>query len=143
MILPKYYEWRDSIRQSQHPIRYPNGRQNSKYTKFGVIHKKDKSEIRFGYVEGRKLIYYDEYVRLTKNLLIYEYLLNELRQGKKLLIIEVDVPSVGKRGHYGENVEESGICHCSKSSLEELMNDPSEAFGHGLCLAHSLYSNVL
>ena len=54
------------------------------------------------------------------------------------MICEVDVPANNKKGEYGKGCDENNICFMSIEKLELLLNDPSEAFGHGLCLAYSL-----
>ena len=50
----------------------------------------------------------------------------------------MDVPAKNKKGHYGKDCDYNNICNLSIEKLESLLNDPSEAFGHGLCLAYSL-----
>ena len=49
----------------------------------------------------------------------------------------MDVPAKDK-GTYGNDCDNNNICHMSIEKLELLLNDTSEAFGHGLCLAYSL-----
>ena len=53
------------------------------------------------------------------------------------MICEVDVPAKDKKGNY-DICDNNSICELSIQHLEVLSNDPSEAFGHGLCLAYSL-----
>lgn len=43
-----------------------------------------------------------------------------------------------KKGYYGNDCDDNNICNMSIEKLELLLNDTSEAFGHGLCLAYSL-----
>ena len=38
----------------------------------------------------------------------------------------------------GNDCDDNNICNMSIEKLELLLNDTSEAFGHGLCLAYSL-----
>ena len=50
----------------------------------------------------------------------------------------MDVPAKNKKGEYGKNCDKNNVYHMSIEKLELLLNDTSEAFGHGLCLAYSL-----
>lgn len=53
------------------------------------------------------------------------------------MICEMDVPAKNKNGNY--NIDNNdNICHMTIEKLELLLNDSSEAIGHGLCLAYSL-----
>ena len=81
---------------------------------------------------------FQEYIRLIKKLPEYKKLLDKLKNGKNIMICEIDVPAKNKRGEYGNNCDENNICHMSIEKLELLLNDTNEAFGHGLCLAYSL-----
>jgi hypothetical protein len=53
------------------------------------------------------------------------------------------VPANGKKGEYGKDSDEDNICILSLEKLKILMNDPSEAFGHGLCLAYALLQDTM
>jgi len=141
-ITPEYYGWRNSIWNCPHPIRYPNRRQNSKYTKFGMVKLKNQNEIRFGYIEGRKNFYFSEYIRLIHSIESYYNILNMLKEGKNILILEIDVPSPNKKGYYGKMCDSFGYYRATKETLLQLLDDPSEAFGHGLCLAFSLLNDL-
>ena len=55
------------------------------------------------------------------------------------MLCEVDVPCPGKNGNYECD---NNICHVSIDSLELMLDDPSEAFGHGLCIALSLLRDL-
>lgn len=133
-----YFRWRDSLWACDKPIRYPNKIQNRKNTQFALSIDANNVEKRMDYLTARKEIYAFEYIRLVKNLPIYRTLLAYLRMGKNLLICEIDVPATGKKGIYGQDCDDNNSCLISLEKLELLLNDPSEAFGHGLCLAYAL-----
>jgi hypothetical protein len=42
----------------------------------------------------------------------------------------------------GKDCDEDDICILSLEKLEILMDDPTEAFGHGLCLAYALFQDT-
>jgi hypothetical protein len=88
--------------------------------------------------QREKELYVKEYIRLIKVLPEYTKLLNKLKDGKNIMICEVDVPAKNKRGEYGNDCDDNNICFMSLEKLEKLLNDSNEAFGHGLCLAYSL-----
>ena len=100
------------------------------------------NETRLNYLQARKQIYAKEYIRLIQKLPEYGILLEKLRQGKNILICEMDVPANGKRDNYGLDCDENNNCLMSIEKLKILLNDTTEAFGHGLCLAYSLLMDL-
>ena len=137
-----YFRWRKSIRACPCPIRYPNGYHRKTQTLFSYSrHRKGEKHL-YSYLDAREKIYIKEYTRLVRNLPVYDTLLQKLRDGKNLLITEVDVPGPGKKGKSGEYIDEQGFYFATLSSLEELRADPSEPFGHGLCLAKALLDDL-
>ena len=83
-----------------------------------------------------------EYIRLIKDLPEYTTLLEYLKNGKNIMICEIDVPSKDKKGEYGKDCDANDICHLSIEKIELLLNDTNEPFGHGLCLAYSLLQDT-
>lgn len=136
-----YYRWRNSLWGCKNPIRYPNKIHRRKNTQFSLYIDATGNECRLNYIEARKEIYMKEYIRLVKNLPEYEKLLNKLKMGENIMICEVDVPAKNKMGYYKCDNEDN-ICHLSIEKLNLLLNDSSEAFGHGLCLAYSLLTDL-
>ena len=133
-----YFRWRNSLWECKNPIRYPNKKHRRKNTKFSICIDREGTVQRFDYISSRKELYVKEYIRLIKVLPEYTKLLNKLKDGKKIMICEVDVPAKNKRGEYGIDCDDNNICIMTIEKLEKLLNDSSEAFGHGLCLAYSL-----
>lgn len=137
-----YYRWRNDLWNCKNPIRYPNKIFRRKNTQFVLCIDKDGNETRMDYITSRKEIYVKEYIRLIKKLPEYTILLNKLKNNENIMICEVDVPAKNKKGNYGKDCDENNICHISIEKLELLLNDTSEAFGHGLCLAYSLLKDL-
>lgn len=133
-----YYRWRDSLWNCPHPIRYPNKIHRRKNTQFALCIDENNQHTQYDYLSARRILYINEYIRLIKQLSEYQQLLEKLWSGENIMICEMDVPSQNKSGHYGKDCDENNICHMTIDKLELLINDPSEAFGHGLCLAYSL-----
>lgn len=137
-----YFRWRNSLWECEKPIRYPNKIFRRKKTKFALCIDDSGREERLDYLAARKEIYVREYIRLVKELPKYNKLLDKLKNGENIMICELDVPASDKNGEYGKDCNENNICHMSIEKLEILLNDPSEAFGHGLCLAYSLLRDL-
>jgi len=137
-----YYRWRNSLWDCKNPIRYPNKMYRRKNTQFALCVEKDGTEKRLDYLSLRKDIYVKEYIRLVRKLPEYHKLLNKLKQGRNIMICEVDVPAKNKKGQYGNDCDENNICNMSIEKIELLLNDTSEAFGHGLCLAYAFLLDI-
>lgn len=139
MNIDLYLQWRNSLWNCPNPIRYPNKKWNTKHTKFScIVDENNKPILQMDYLTARREIYIKEYIRLIKQLPEYLELLEMLKCGKNILICEIDVPANGKHGFFGNDCNENNICFMSLQKLNLLLNDPNEAFGHGLCLAYSL-----
>jgi hypothetical protein len=138
-----YYRWRNSLWECTNPIRYPNKMHRRKHTQFALCIDKDGNETRMDYITTRKDIYVKEYSRLIRKTPEYSKLLTKLTKGENIMLCEIDVPANNKKGEYGNDCDENNICHMSIDKLEILLNDPSEAFGHGLCLAYCLLIDLL
>ena len=139
-----YYNWRNSLWMCKNPIRYPVGFHERKNCLFsiGEIFKNGKwEEKRYNYLEARKNIYMKEYIRLIRQLPIYKKFLNDVKNGVNIIITEVDLPSSNKKGSFNK-VDTTGFYYPTLESLNILLNDPSEAFGHGLCLTYALLEDL-
>jgi hypothetical protein len=78
---------------------------------------------------------------LARKLDIYNKLLQKLKDGTNICIFEIDVPEKSKKGHFNE-VEDDNTYNCTSDKINLLLNDPSEAFGHGLCLTKALLEDL-
>lgn len=137
-----YYRWRDSLWNCQKPVRYPNKFHRKARVMFSLSVSREGVERRLDYITSRKELYVNEYIRLVRKTAEYKVLLRKLKKGENLQICEVDVPANGKKGEYGKDCDEDDICILSLEKLEILMSDPTEAFGHGLCLAYALFQDT-
>lgn len=137
-----YNNWKNSLWSCDKPIRYPNKIFRRKNVQFALCIDKDGNETRMDYITTRKEIYMKEYIRLVKKLPEYNKLLNKLKMNKNIMICEIDVPAKNKKGEYGNDVNNDNICILSLEKLNLLLNDPNEAFGHGLCLAYALLTDL-
>jgi hypothetical protein len=136
VIQPEYFKWCDLICRCPNPIRYPNG-----YSRRGTVLFSLYNNQLHDYISSRYHIYFLNYSRIIRQLPIYSILLNKIRRGENICITEVDVPAHGKRGLYS-NVDQNGYFYPTLQNLDLLLRDPSEAFGHALCLTICLLEDL-
>lgn len=134
----KYMRWRNSLWACPNPVRYPNGYTNKSKVSYTLIIDKNDKMTELDYLASRKTLYLKEYVRLVRKTSEYHHLLSLLKEGKNLLLCEIDVPAKGKKGEYGKDVDHNNNCVLDIPKLVTLLEDPSEPFGHGLCLSLAL-----
>jgi hypothetical protein len=133
--MKKYIEWRDSLWNQPKAIRFPNKYKNIFCSLF--IDQDDQIS-QLNYIQSRKKIYIREYIRLVRKLPQYQKLVGLIRNGQKITILEMDVPSPKKKGNYGLLCNKHGIYTPTLQNLKILINDTNEPFGHGLCLSAAL-----
>lgn len=126
LIQPEYYKWREQIFACQHPIRYPNGFKRTSQVAFSLLKTENGTEERLDYISARKQIYIAEYCRLVRKLPEFDELKNFLKNGKTLILCEIDVPD-------NEIID--------VPVLTKLVENKKIKFGHGLCLAWELLKN--
>lgn len=139
-----YMFWRWSLWECQHPIRYPNGYHKRRMCKGTLILREDGNFRIISYIEARKELYVKEYSRLIRKTKEYSTLIDRLRQGKDIILLEIDVPKSSKKGLYGSCVtNKDGITtEMSLDLIDGLMKSPDEPFGHGLCIAKCLLEDI-
>jgi hypothetical protein len=131
----KYLEWRDLVWSCPKPVRYPNGINH----RHEVLYCLDDYDNHIGYLDARKEIYVKEYCRLVQDTPEFKELLRLHKAGKNLLICEMDVPSANKYGAYAKYAEDGPLSvPLTPASIDELLNDTTAPFGHGLCLVKLL-----
>jgi hypothetical protein len=135
-----YERWRDSLWSCQNPIRYPNTYLGKGSVVFSLFKDKYGKEERLDYIQARKMIYVNEYIRLVRKTKEYNILLEKLNKGINLMICEIDVPAKHKKGNYksDENIKLLDIDY-----INLLIDDNSEPFGHGLALSYALLSDKM
>lgn len=148
----EYKLWRQKGMECIYPVRYPvgfDGRskcigsiQSSEYNK--CVNDEKYSPKLLTYIEARKEIYLKMYIKLVKKESDFKKLLKMLKEGKNLLIIEVDGPHgdhleyyKSKYGVKDDFITENTIL-ASQENMDIMLNDDKFAFGHGYCLAIAL-----
>jgi hypothetical protein len=151
-LTPEYWNWRKKLSRCEYHIRYPVGfnyRSNCLYAlkriskqENGIYYEK------LDYIQARKEIYMPVYIKLAKKEKQYNDLLEMLKKGINILIIEVDSPHQEDLEYYKEKygVDDDFIVNntmiCNKENIDIMLNDPKHPFGHGYCLGISLFNDL-
>lgn len=144
-LTPEYLAWRTKGFNCKYPVRYPvgfNHRHNCLYALKSLDGQIDPTPL--DYIESRKQIYLPVYIELVRSEPQFKLLVEKLRNGENLLIIEVDGPHQESlsyyRGKYGvkDDFIENSTMLATKENLDIMLNDPKHPFGHGYCLAIAL-----
>lgn len=139
-----YWKWRNRGINNKQYVRYPCGfnyRHNVEYTLW--LNNSGQYE-KLDYIQARKKIYVKEYCHMVKNKNKFKELHNRVKNGEKLLIIEVDGPHEEIMNYYKEkynvpnNFIENNTMLITQNNIEIMLNDPKKPFGHGYCLAMAL-----
>src|SRR3989338_8696227 len=142
----QWYDWHTRGFRNNEAVRFPVGEKLRHHCLFSVQddlngHVDDK---RLSYVDARKVLYCKMYCSCVRIHPTFAELQDQLRQGKNLLIIEVDGPHQESLPYYMENYHvsdtfiQNGTVVVDVPNMKLLMNDEKHAFGHGYCLAMEL-----
>jgi len=145
-LTEKYYAWRNKGMYNEYPVRYPVGYKNrgaciySLYIPFNGNEECKK----LNYIDARKQIYVNKYCELVKKHPKFNELLEKIKKGEKLLIIEVDGPHQESLQYYEDEYKvpdhfiENSTIEVNEENMKIMLNDPKHPFGHGYCLAIAL-----
>ena len=154
-ITDEYWAWREKGCNTKYAVRYPVGYHHKKEC-IGSISEEDLEECATGtehkigcvtalsWIEARKKIYLPLYEEAVKRHKTFKVLLEMLRKGKNLLIIEVDGPHQESLQYYidkygvAEDFIEDDTMLVTDESIDIMLNDNKHSFGHGYCLAKAL-----
>lgn len=144
-LTDEYWAWRKKGFENDHAVRYPVGFHHRKNCLYAFV--EDPSE-RLDYIESRKKLYVPIYINLVKKEDKFRQLVEKLRNGKNLLILEVDGPHGESLDYYKERygVDDDFITGntmlATMENLDIMLNDGKYPFGHGYCLAAALLSEL-
>jgi len=130
----------------KYPIRYPVGYNHRSKCLFAI--KDLNNPVPLDYVQSRIQIYLPLYVELVRKEAQYTELLNKVRRGENILIIEVDGPHQESLDYYkekyniGDDFIQNKTMLCTKENLNIMLYDTKHAFGHGYCLAVALLMDL-
>lgn len=150
-ILPAYWIWREKLMKNKYPVRYPVGF-NYRDQCVGSIYLKDSNDKTnyqtLNYIDARKQIYMPVFIKLARNHHQFKELLDRLKKGENLLIIEVDGPHQESINYYIEKYSDKYVIGndfiinntilATADNMKIMLNDSKHPFGHGYCLAIGL-----
>lgn len=134
---PAYWAWRAKGMSHHRWVRYPCGFKHHPEAMGSIVGTPD-SWVLIGYLEARRKIYYPVYREIAATTRTFKALHKRLfAKGEKIQINEVDGPSYDpKEDPFCETHQ--GSLPMSHEMLDRLMDNPSQAFGHGYSLAGAL-----
>lgn len=141
-LTPEYHKWRKKGFNCKHSIRYPVGFHYRHKCLFAT--KKVNPIKKLNYVESRKEIYVPLYINMVRKEKQYQDLVNKLKNGINLLILEVDGPHQESMDYYKKtyNVPDDWIdkktIEVNENNMKIMLNDEKHNFGHGYCLGIAL-----
>lgn len=143
-LLPDYWDWRDKGMNNNYAVRYPVGISHRGKCLYSLTDEGDQLD----YIEARKQIYLSLYCSLVRRQVQYQQLLQKLRHGINLLIVEVDGPCEQSLDYYiakygvSDSFIDNSTMLATRDNLELMLNDSRHPFGHGYCLAWSLLEDI-
>jgi hypothetical protein len=146
-ITDNYWFWRKSGMDMPDAIRYPVGIDH----KHEVLYSLWETEGEFkklNYVEARKEIYAKVYSKLVTQHETFYQLVDMLKEGKNLLILEIDGPHQESLQYYQDkyhvntNFIENHTMLATTDNLNIMLNDTKHSYGHGYCLASCLLEHL-
>lgn len=136
-----WYKWHDSLLKHTLPVRRPNGKKVPLYAWW--------KGRKLGVIESRKEIYVPYLQQLYRNHPVYQKLLNEVRTGKNIIILEPDGP---RHELYPDGMSVSlellyGLQNVTKMKDfpgGDRFGDPNKyvPYGHGYVLALTLLEDL-
>ena len=132
-ITPEYWKWRMKLMTNPHPVRYPVGYYGRKECVCSIWPNEKGQYECLDYITARKKIYCHIYGEAAKIHPRFLELREKLKHGKNLLILDVDGPKYTNKSPFNR-VENESI-EVNEMNIKELLNDPSQPFGHGYVLA--------
>ena len=151
-----YHLWRAKGMSCKHPIRYPVGMM-CRSGCVGVLVESEQQKCvldetyipnLLGYVDARKEVYLPIYSELVEKQPDFQKLIQKLKSGKNILIVEIDGPHGECLDYYqdkygvGKEFIENNTMLATPENLNIMLYDTKFPFGHGYCLAIALNRNL-
>ena len=144
-LTPEYFAWREKGFRNPQAVRYPVGFHHRHNCLYSLASENGKiNPTKLSYIEARFKIYMPLYINSVIKQSQFKTLLEKLRAGINLIIVEVDGPHEESMDYYKEKygvaddfIQENTML-CAKENLNIMAYDPRHNFGHGYCLAMAL-----
>lgn len=128
----KWHKWHESLKNHKYPVRRPNGRAKPLYAWW--------NEEKLDVVQARKAIYIPELQKLYRAHPVYQKLLEKVRGGQNIIIVEPDGPNYTKYPN-GRDVTQELLVEMQDWTEQE---DSKRYFpyGHGYVIALTLFEDL-
>jgi hypothetical protein len=158
-ITTEYWKWRHDGMTHRLPVRYPNGFEDKEKcicclwptsNKLEDIDDEYTEMEQLDYITARKRVYAPIYIELAKQTEEFEELKAMVARGENIQILDVDGPDETiyekkapqpynkmAKGIHGVTSEVGSIA-ITRENIRAVLNDPTQPFGHGYCLAVAL-----
>lgn len=140
-LTPAFFKWRERGFKHNTWVRYPPGKKNM-HLCIGSYWPGEPKLLT--YVEARIKIYSKLYIDQVRKKKEYQQLIEKIKSGKKILIIEVDGPHGEDLNYYKEkykvddNFIQNNTMIATPENLTIMLHDTKYAYGHAYCLAWAL-----
>jgi hypothetical protein len=142
-LTEEYFKWRMKGLKNRYAVRYPVGR-NHRHECMGLYMNGNL----YNYIDARKEVYLPLYISLLDGKEKFVELLDILKKGTNILLMEVDGPDGSILDYYKrtydveDNFIENNTMLATKENLTIMLNDSKKPFGHGYCLAVALKRKI-
>lgn len=142
-----YWEWRQKGFNHNIAVRYPVLKKNCHKCLYSIP-ENDKTK-KLNYIQARKDIYFKEYIRSLLDQKLFKKLQKKIKNGKKLLITEIDICNPVYHKYYKETYDnlineplQFGILNATPDNMRTMINDTKHPAGHGFPLAMALQNII-
>ena len=132
LLTPQYWAWREKGMTHETWVRYPNGIKLHPQALCSILGTPGSYEV-LDYISARKRIYYQKYREIAITTRRFKQLQKTYQEGGYIQINEVDGPTYAEEYPYNQTV--NGSIEINPQILNDLINNPRQAFGHGYSLA--------
>jgi len=140
-LTPAYFAWRKRLKELKIWNRYPVGRKNMHLCRGSYLEEENRV---IGYIEARSKIYATLYIREVMIEKQFQELIEKLKAGKKLLILEVDRPHQESLSHYKDKYKVADdfivgdTMIATPENINIMLNDDTQKWGHCYTCAWAL-----
>ena len=145
VVNEEYWKWREKGYNAKYAIRYPLYRKGASSCVYAIPNF-DKTK-KYGYVEGRREIYFKKYIEYVKKHPRFWKLKKMLDSGKKLILTEIDGMKPKNADYLKEKYFdlvleplEYGTINATKKNFHIMVNETNMAVGHVYALTCALKS---
>jgi hypothetical protein len=138
ILTPEFFAWRKRGKNLKNWVRYPCGRKNMHLCRGSYLESENRV---IGYIESRIKTYATLYIEEVRIQAQFLEIIEKLKAGKKLLILETDGPVGTSLPYYkekykvGDDFIVGNTMIATPENINIMLYDEKEKFGHGYACA--------